>query len=201
MSFKDYKAFANNLEIPILGKTYTVPEISARLGVELHLQLAQVQERQAVMAENEAAVQKAQEAGEEIPELKPLPEVKTDIPNDQILGKELTDQLRQDEVPQRAVDILGETAYYDFVIGREAAEVFWNSGGDPKALQNYIRQQSKLTMSGGEGTTTQKPDSTSGTKSKKTNSQNSTGASKQSTTAKSSKNGGSSKEPSKENSE
>lgn len=195
MSFKDFEAFAEGLKLPIFGETYTIPPIGAKTGARLHLMAAKAEERQRVMDENAQALADAKKQGVE-PDLKEIPEEPESPSNRELLG-EVVDEMYEDDVPADVIGVAASTAYYDFLLGREAAETYWNSGGDPKALSDYIRARMKLATSGGAGNTTQKPDSTSGTKSKTKNSRSTTGDKKPSATRKSSNSGKSSKARSK----
>ena len=195
MSFKDFEAFAEGLKLPIFGKTYTIPPIGAKTGARLHMLVAKSDEYQRILAENAEALAEATKQGVE-PELQEVPEKPEDPTNRELLG-DVLDEMFEDDVPAEMIRVASFTAYYDFILGREAAEVYWNSGGDPKALRDFIKARMKLVTSGAAASTTRKPDSTSGTKSKTTNSPSTTGAKKQSATRKSSKSGKSSKERSK----
>lgn len=172
MALKDFTEFTTSLALPIQGKTYEIPPVSADLGAKLTL----VAERAAtifqVAQRNQDAAKKAEEAGEEPSEPEPLPEFELEDDDaeadlqQKMLGPAY-DQMVADNVPFMAIKIAGLTAYHDFLYGREAAEAFWNSGGDPKAVAQTWSESTGSTMSTGEATTTKRPASTSGTKPRK----------------------------------
>lgn len=188
MAFKDYETFATGLELPLYGKTYSIPEIGAKTGARLHLLLRQADERRRIAEENVRAAEAAKQDGEEPPEPKPLPDVPEDPTNEELLG-DVLQEMYDDDVPDTAIRKAAFTVYYDMMLGREAAEVYWNSGGDPKALESFIDQQVSLLMNGAGANMTKKRASTSGTKSKTKSSRNTTAESKPSTTETSSSTG------------
>jgi len=200
MAFENYESFVDRIELPIGDKTYTLPEVSAKLGVRINLVFDKANEAVKIQKRNEEAAKEAKKAGKEPPEPEPVPELDTAdalITTEELLGTELYNQMVEDGIPQRAIHMASQVIYHDFVFGREAAEEYWNSDGDPKALAKTLPASNPFTTNGDEETTTQKPASTSGTKSKTKNSPSTTDAKKPSATRKSSKTGGSSKARSK----
>lgn len=176
MAFKDYKEFVAPLTLPIMGKEYVIQPVSAKLGAKLMLSVERAQEIMRVMDENERAESEALAKGETPPEPQPIPDFEfEDGENEEelykeILGKETIALMESDNVPYSSIRLAGLTGYHDFLYGREAAEAFWNSGGDPKALAENlagIQESTVSTTSTDEETTTKKPASTSGTKSRK----------------------------------
>lgn len=198
--FKDFEAFINTLDLPFRGKTYSIPEVGASTGAKYHMQVAQARERQRIAEENERAFAEAEEAGETPPEPTPLPDAPDEPTNEELLGDVLETML-EDDVPASVIRAAAMTAYYDFMVGRDAALVYWNSGGDPKALEKFVEQLRTSMESMAAENTTQKPDSTSGTKPRTKKSQSATGAASKSTTRKSSKTGAPSKARSKKSTE
>ena len=198
--FKDFEQFLDNLKLPFRGKTYSIPEVGAKTGAKFHMQVAQIHERDRIAEENERAYEEAVEAGETPPEPTPLPDTPENPSERELLG-DVMDEMLEDDVPDRVIAVAAMTNYYDFMVGRDAALVYWNSGGDPKVLKAYLDQQTNLRLSGDGENTTQKPASTKATTSQTKNSRSTTGAAKKSTTRKSSKTGGSSKARSKKNTE
>lgn len=186
--FKDFEAFIEPLKLPFRGKEYDAPLIGAKTGARLHLMLAQMAEYEKVQTENLAAEEQAKKEKREAPEPEPLPELPENPTNREMLG-DLIDELYEDDVPTEVITTMANTVYYDFILGRDAAQVYWNSGGDPKVLEKHVRQLTNSSMNGVGATTTKKPASTSGTKSKTKNSQSTTAGRRKSATAKSSKNG------------
>lgn len=186
--FKDFESFVSPLQLPYRGKTYELPLIGAKTGARLHMILAQNAEYERILNENAEAVEAAKKAKRKAPKLQELPEVPENPTNQEMLG-EAIDELYDDDLPIGVINVMANTVYYDFILGREAAEVYWNSGGDPKELQSYINQLTNSSMNGAGANTTKRPASTSGTKSKTKNSRSTTAAPRKSDTAKSSKNG------------
>lgn len=172
MALKDFTEFVEPLTIPIRGKVYTIPPVSTSLGLKLTLVAEHAATIFQVVERNQEAARKAAEAGEEPPEPEPLPEFELeDDEAEEDLQKKMLgnayDQMVEDDVPFMAIKIAGMTAYHDFLYGREAAEAFWNSGGDPKAVAQTWSESTGSTMSTDEATTTKRPASTSGTKPRK----------------------------------
>lgn len=153
MAFKDFKEFVTPLILPIQGKEYVLPEVSASLGAKLMLALERGQEIMAVINENEEAEKAARAAGEEPPEPKPIPDFEyEDDDNEEelykeILGPEVLAQMQADNVPYQAIKLAGMTGYHRFLYGLDAAEAFWNSGGDPKALAENLAGITESTVS------------------------------------------------------
>lgn len=134
--FKDYAELAGELlQLPINGKTYTIPAISAKNGIQA-----------------QQLIQRSLN-GESIPmsELAPL-----------VMGPAYQ-QMLDDDVPAAAFTRAQLTALADFQSGRKAAEVTWETSGDPKELKRFLKE--KTTKRDG-ATTTPKPASTNGTKRK-----------------------------------
>jgi len=201
VAFESYESFANNIELPIHGKTYKLPEVSAKLGVRINLILEQGREAVEIEERNRAAAEAAKKAGKEAPTPEPVPDIAeadASISTKELLGEELYNQMVEDGIPSRAIGMASQVIYHDFIFGRDAAEAYWNSDGDPKEVAKTLPALNLFSTSGEEESTTKKPASTSGTKSKTKSSQNTTAAKKPSTTPKSSKTGGSSKARSKQ---
>jgi hypothetical protein len=200
MAFENYESFVDRIELPIGDKTYTLPEVSAKLGIRINLVFDKANEALKIQQRNEEAAAEAKKAGKEPPEPEPLPDLKdadSIIKSEELLGTDLFNQMVEDGIPQRAIQMAAQVIYQDFLFGREAAQEYWNSDGDPKALAAKLPASNPFTTSGDAESTTQKPASTSGTKSKTKNSQSTTAGRKPSATRKSSKTGGSSKGRSK----
>lgn len=176
MAFKDYKEFSAPLILPIMGKEYVIPEVSAALGAKLMLAVERAQQIMAVINRNEEAAAKAEAEGKTPPEPEEIPSFDYDEDDNEeqlykdILGPEVLAQMEKDNVPFSSIKLAGLTGYHKFLYGMDAAESFWNSGGDPKALaQNLagIQESTDSTTSTGEATTTKRRASTSGTRSRK----------------------------------
>lgn len=114
MPFKDYAELVDPLQLPINGKQYTIPPMGLAEGIELTDQL-------------EAAAR-----GEATPE-KPFAEF-----NRMVLGAAY-DDMAADNVPAEAIRRAALTAIADFQRGRAIAEVMWETGGDPKATEQWVK--------------------------------------------------------------
>lgn len=173
MAFEDFAQFDNPIILTYRGKEYRVPEVSVRMGALLTLNTEYGQEVVRIQQENREAAEKAIAAGEAIPEPVPLPEKPPELTSEDGLSIELMllgdvyQQMVDDDVPYKVIQAAGVTAAHDFYYGREVAEAFWNSGGDPKAAGDAMADQIGSMRSTVEESTTQKPDSTSGTKPRK----------------------------------
>lgn len=124
MAFKALnEVFEPRLELPGPdGKTYWIPEPDAELGAWCTALFA------AGVAINM----------DEAPPEGGLPELQLDDAGEdalylRVLGRPLLEQLRADGFGAITVKHFGQTAFIWIAAGREAAEAFWNSGGDPKA--------------------------------------------------------------------
>ena len=114
-AFTDYKEFADGpLELPILGKVYRVPEISIPDGMVLA----------GIVDGSDEDAQKMK--GVELWKL--------------LLGP-AWDEMIADGVPLAAATRAGLTVLADRQYGRELAQVTWETGADPKAIQPYLDLQ------------------------------------------------------------
>ena len=117
MPFKDYVELKERLQLPINGKLYTIPAMGLAEGIELTDQL-------------EAAAR-----GEDLPD-KPFAEF-----NRMALGSAYDDMVA-DNVPADAIRRAALTQIADFQRGRAVAEVMWETGGDLKATQEWVKAHS-----------------------------------------------------------
>lgn len=169
MSFNAYQAFRGPIKLPIGGKEYTLPTVSAELGVRLTLIAERSSEVMRIAIKNDEARQAAEANGEPAPEPEPIPDFQidgvesVDDMNKELLGP-LYDEMVADGVPFEALVLAGQTATHDFLYGREAAEAYWNSGGDPKAVAETLPAANVFSQSTDAENTTKPPASTSGTK-------------------------------------
>lgn len=173
--FKPFTPFGGYIELPSPSgeHLYTVPPVTYEAGLELRLYQEKVTEIQKVAAENMQAAMDAEKNGQEKPERKPLPDYVFEDDEgptpENMLGQELLDQMTANGESFEFIRVSTETVWVDFLYGREAAEVFFNSGGDPKALADRLYGSGidhKLTsMPTDEANTTKPRASTSGTKS------------------------------------
>jgi hypothetical protein len=144
MAFKDFREFADPLRLPIDGKTYEVPPVPARLGIQL-LGLAK---------------------GDDVPELASL--------SGMDLWKALLgsawDEMVADDVPMSAIARAGLTALADYQQGRAVAEVVWEGGIDPERMAARVAAlltDSTPSTTTDEASTTPTRASTSGTTSRR----------------------------------
>lgn len=110
MPFKDYDDFAEGpIEVPFRGKTYTIPQPDLDTGLRLNRLVTD--------------------------------EAESEMPVDElwklILGP-LLDEFRADSVPIAFVGRVAMTALADFLHGRAVAEMAWETGNDPKAVEKYV---------------------------------------------------------------
>jgi hypothetical protein len=109
--FVDYLELADPLILPIHGKDYTIPPVGMADGIKF-----------AALLKDGAT--------------------DTDIDDDgwmrAVLGTAY-DVMLEDDVPFPAVARAAAAAMADFTAGRAMAEVMWATGGDPKAVEAYLK--------------------------------------------------------------
>lgn len=136
MPFKDYAEFADPLRLPINGKVYEIPPVGLADGIRLAEAIT--------------------------------PGSKTAMPDEEftriVLGKAYSMMLA-DNVPGPAVLRASLTALAEFERGRDAAEAMWETGGNPKALDTWVKAQTnrETRRKAGRAGTTPRPASTSST--------------------------------------
>lgn len=137
MALKDWQdtEVASLLELPINGKTYRIPALG-------HLDEIAIREEQARIRDGGGA---SQMSDDEFMRL--------------VLGPVL-DEMRADNVPDRAIVHAVTVAHTDAVAGRAAAEALWEHGPDPEALAAARAAYANMTIS----PATQPPAPTSSTK-------------------------------------
>lgn len=146
MGFKDWESFTDDrIKLPIRGNVYELPEISAKLGIELRLEQAGKSSRlKSLSPEDEAA---------------------------EYLGADLYQRMVADGVPDAAIARAVMVVLIDWQLGRAAAEAAWEAGINPELLAARlaaVAQEQTESTSSGEATTTPQPASSSGTSSRKT---------------------------------
>lgn len=164
MAFKALnEVFDGRLALPGKdGKIYRVPEPDAELGSWCTAMFA------AGVAINIG--EKPPEGG--LPPLQ-LDDDAEDAMYRRVLGQELLDELRADGYGHVTIRLFGQTAFIWIAAGNEAAEAFWNAGGDPKApaqtraIKRATRQATGSTRSTAGASTTPRAGSTNGTTSRK----------------------------------
>jgi hypothetical protein len=110
MAFKDYNQIVEPLALPINGKLYTIPPVSIAGGIRLDEGLAPDSE-------------------------KPMP----DEEFKRITLGDALDEMRADSVRPTAISLAAMTALADHQTNRGAAEIMWESNGNPKALEDRLK--------------------------------------------------------------
>lgn len=106
MDFPDYFAVVEPLQLPIGGKVYTIPPISAQLGLTFS----------GALKGTDSSLEKL-----ETREFWAL-----------VLGVAYTEMVT-DNVPDESIERAGLTALADYQIGRDHALLTWKAGMDPEA--------------------------------------------------------------------
>lgn len=146
MALSEYTNFATEpLAFPINGKLYKMAPLSIRAGLRLA---------------------NAVEGGDD-----ELDDLKGEALWRLLLG-DVWDDMIADGVPLEAATRAGLAALADHQQGRAFAEVIWETGADPKALEKYLTAQapsraSRRSPSTAKATTTKRPAVTNGTTSRK----------------------------------
>lgn len=105
--FKDFAELFDPLVLPVNGKEYTIPPLSFQAGVTVD----------GILAGGEKM------ADEQFYRL--------------LISDALFDQMLADGLPAVAIDRVGRTVLTDYKYGRELALTMWETGGDPKAVEEY----------------------------------------------------------------
>jgi len=174
----DLEAIFKPLELtsPVTGKTYKPPLVGYRLGLKLRAIQEQANEVYRIVQENVQAAKEAEENGEEPPEPKPVPEYTWEDDEgptpENMLGDDLLAEMEANGEPHDLIILATDTAWMDFLRGREFAEEYWATGGDTKKAAKKITGRNSrgipsISTNTGEANTTKTQASTSGTKSRK----------------------------------
>ena len=108
--FKDLAELLDPLVLPVNGKTYKIPAVSFEAGVR-------------------------------IDGILDGPEKLTDEEFYRLLLSDAVfDQLLADGIPSVWIDRIARTALTDYKAGRDMAVKMWETGGNPKAVAEYDRQ-------------------------------------------------------------
>jgi hypothetical protein len=147
-AFKEFNDLVDHLVLPINGKSYEIPLVT----VEGRMKWEAVQA--------------------DVPEGEDPPTPLTDDEFEHIFMGDTIDQMRADNVPDLAISRALSTAFTYAVAGKDTAEIFWETGGHPKALKAYVNahlpnRASRRSQSTGAANTTQSQRRGSGTKSRK----------------------------------
>ena len=116
MPFNDWAEIegADPVRLPIKGKIYTLPAIGHLDALRLRADQDRIRKGQG-----------------------------SDIPNEEVLRRCLgasLDEMRADNVPDKAILLAATVNPVDTFAGRVAAEQLWEHGQDPKALAEGIKQ-------------------------------------------------------------
>ncbi|GAB3389146.1 hypothetical protein GCM10027568_10990 [Humibacter soli] len=111
MAFQDITEFLEPLELPMRGKTYTIPPMTLEAGLRLRPLLS----------------------GE-------TPEDLTDEEVVKLTLGATHREMVADGVPEAWIQRAILVAMAEFQSGRVAAELIWKTGGDPKAVQAEVRK-------------------------------------------------------------
>lgn len=113
MAFKDITQIITPLQLPIAGKTYTVPPVGYADG--LRMQAALLPDAEDTISDEEFL---------------------------QIFLGPALEQLRADDVPPQYVTRAAMAAHTEWATGsRSTAEVMWETGGDPLELEAWKAAQ------------------------------------------------------------
>lgn len=140
MAFQEYNELVEPLELPINGKTYTIPPVGLDEGIRLADLLNPASE--VPFTDEEAFTL--------------------------VLGSALG-EMRTDHVTPAAIRRAFRAALADWQRDRSTAEMMWVTGGDPKALTEQVEQvraalEKAVTTPPAAETTTKPPASGTGTK-------------------------------------
>jgi hypothetical protein len=108
--FKDFDEIFDPLVLPIHGHEYEIPPLSFEAGVIVN-----------------GVIDKTENLTDE--QFYRL-----------LLSDAVFDQMLADKLPAAAIDRVARTALTDFKYSRELALTMWETGGDPKALQEYAKR-------------------------------------------------------------
>lgn len=174
MAFKDLsEVFDDTLSLPVGGKVYRIPSPDAALGLwcQLLMEAGQLIE--------------LGKTADEVGQIPPFPledgttidvsdgQISRDnILYERVLSRPVWAQLLADGVGWSQIQMMAQTALIWIGIGVEAAETFWNNGGNPEALAPNRR--ARRSSSTGGANTTKPPVSGSTTKSRRTSTARST---------------------------
>jgi hypothetical protein len=158
MGFEDLDQFLDDgLDLPVGGVTYRIPAPDAMLGL---------------WCQRLCAAGFAVSRGEEPPgNLPKAPDLNLDDEDEHALYRRLCgdawDQMIKAGVSWPKLQVVGTTVLLWVGLGQQTAEAYWRSGGDPNSL-GPTRRQRRALSSTVTASSTRKPDSTSGTKSRRT---------------------------------
>jgi hypothetical protein len=127
VALKDLASLVDpRIKMPIRGKVYTPPPLSGMLG--LYLRQASGLSNLVMSDADEAAIAAA------VGRLMPLPDDLAALSLPELMLGPAYGEMISDGVPDALIWVATKTLMISATAGDEAAEAFWNSGGDPKAL-------------------------------------------------------------------
>lgn len=139
MSFRDFTDIVGPIVLPIKGKRYTIPTLTIEQGIHLHKVMNPDTE-----------------------------ETMTDPEFYEFLLGDAHTEMTADAVTPEIIARAAFVALADWQSGRPAAELIWEQGVDPKALQAAVDVAEALTLKATAGAAkTPSPEPTSTTKSRK----------------------------------
>jgi len=142
--FQDYLEVVEPLELPLNGKVYRIPEVSREDGIRFRM------------------------AVDEAEGFEPL----TDEETFRIFLGSAYDEMIADKVSQAFIQRCLDTAMADHLSGRLVAEIMWTTGGDPKAVKQYVtdnapNRAARRATNTAAATTTKSPKRGNGTSSRR----------------------------------
>lgn len=158
MEFKDLTEYldAEPLRLPVKGKTYTVPPASAELGLWCR---ATYSAAQADTDEEESAA------------VAQIPQLRGDKTLAQTVLGSAYEEMRRDGLEDVYVEFCAAVTYLWIVGGEEAAQTYWQAGGDPNAVRPANRADRRARRTGASSTAgdsgTPSPAPSSGTRSRR----------------------------------
>jgi hypothetical protein len=135
MAFRDITEILGPIELPIRGKTYTLPTLTIAQGLKLR-----------------AVMDPKDETSLDDEEFFTL-----------LLG-DAHMEMAADKVGPDVIARAAFVALADWQSGRPAAEAIWETGIDPKVLETYLEKLDSISTSTAEATTTSQPKHGNGTK-------------------------------------
>lgn len=128
------------LPIPIDDEVYEIPPVDADLGLFLTEFSATLASAQAEEQENGKATVPLEQA-ERLQEL--AAQLNGGDTLARMLGDDNLERMRANRVPWETIQLAAQTVMTWTVAGVEAAEQYWNTGGNPKAKRPRDRQAKK----------------------------------------------------------
>jgi hypothetical protein len=138
MAFKDLEQFIEPLILPIRGKEYRIPALGSLDGIKLSEHLAN-----------------------------PAESPMTNVEFQKFMLGDVYDEMLADNLPPGYIARAALTALADIQGSRGAAEVMWETGGNPKAVQEWTIAAQAATTPPAAAPTTKRPASGTGTRTRR----------------------------------